>query len=116
MEQEDTLEKIDAQLGSSILSNRYSGIRFGQPDYVPSFELIDEHAGYYEMVFILSDDGFGVEVFIPKVANGCRSVGDVQDVRRTSEGGNLHMRPAPTTTNQPPAEVVFLDCLFWSHE
>ena len=62
----DTLETIDAQLGFSILSNRYSGIRFGQPGFAQSFELVDEHAGYYEVVFILSDDGFGVEVFIPK--------------------------------------------------
>ena len=29
-------------------------------------ELTEEHAGYFELVFILSDDGFGIEVFIPK--------------------------------------------------
>jgi hypothetical protein len=66
VEPEDSLEMIDVQLGFSIMSNRHSGIRFGEPGFTPSFELVDEHAGYYEMVFILGDDGFGVEVFIPK--------------------------------------------------
>ena len=62
----DTLEMIDVQLGFSIMSNRYSGDRFGSSGFTPCFELVEEHAGYYEMVFVISDDGYGVEVFIPK--------------------------------------------------
>ena len=62
----DSLQAINAQLGFNILTNRWTGIRFDQPGYTQSFEILDEHAGYYEMVFIISDDGFGIEVFIPK--------------------------------------------------
>ena len=46
----DSLQDLEGQLGCSP----------------GPAELIEEHAGYFEMVFVLSDDGFGVEVFIPK--------------------------------------------------
>jgi hypothetical protein len=62
----DSLEAMEAQLGFPVLRNRFDGTRFGDPGFAPSFELIEEHAGYYELVFVLSDDGFGVEVFVPK--------------------------------------------------
>ena len=66
IEPSDSLEEINAQLGFSILCNRFSGIKFGDSDFTPSFEFVEEYASCYDMVFILSDDGFGVEVFIPK--------------------------------------------------
>ncbi len=66
MEPGDSLEEINTQLGFSILCNRFSGIKFGDADFTPSFEFVEEYASCYDMVFILSDDGFGVEVFIPK--------------------------------------------------
>ena len=62
----DSLDAISTQIGFPIMANRCTGIRFGQPDFTPSFELVDEQAGYYDMVFIISDDGYGIEVFIPK--------------------------------------------------
>lgn len=62
----DSLVTINAQIGFDILANRWTGIRFDQPRYTQSFEVLEEHAGYFEMVFIISDDGFGIEVFIPK--------------------------------------------------
>lgn len=62
----DCLDTLSGQIGFPIMVNRFSGIKFGHAGFTPSFELVDEHAGYYEMVFIISDDGFGVEVFIPK--------------------------------------------------
>ena len=66
MEPSDSLEEINAQLGFSILCNRFSGIKFGDADFTPSFEFVEEYAGCYDMVLILSDDGYGVELFIPK--------------------------------------------------
>lgn len=64
----DTLDAIDAQLGFPILCNRWTGIRFGQPGFDPSFEFVEEFSGCFEMVFILDDSGFGIEVFVPKAA------------------------------------------------
>ena len=48
----DSREALDAQLGFPVLSH--------------PVEVVEEHAGYYELVFVVSDDGFGVEVFVPK--------------------------------------------------
>jgi len=60
----DTLDAIDAQLGFPILCNRWTGIRFGQPGFAPSFEFVEAFPGCYDMVFILDDSGYGTEVFI----------------------------------------------------
>ncbi|NMM15475.1 MAG: hypothetical protein HHJ17_18305 [Rhodoferax sp.] len=62
----DSIDALNAQLGFDILANKWTGIRFDQLGYTQSFEVLDEHAGFFEMVFIISDDGFGIEVFIPK--------------------------------------------------
>ena len=48
----DSLQAIDEHLGFSILTR--------------PFELLEEHPGWFEVVFVISDDGYGVEVFIPK--------------------------------------------------
>lgn len=50
----DTVGEIDDRLGRSILDTRP--------------ELVLEHPDWYQLVFVLSDDGFGVEVFVPKTA------------------------------------------------
>lgn len=62
----DRLDALNHQIGFSILANRFDGTHFCDPDFTPSFEILEEHGTCYEMVFIISDDGFGVEVFIPK--------------------------------------------------
>ncbi len=61
----DTLAAIDSQLGFSSLANRITGIRFDEPGFWPSFEFVEELPTCYDMVFIISDDGFGIELFIP---------------------------------------------------
>jgi len=65
----DSLASINAQIGFDILANKWTGIRYDQPGYTQAFEVLEEHAGYWEMVFIISDDGFGIEVFIPKTTD-----------------------------------------------
>ena len=62
----DSTREIDAQLGFSILGNRWNGTCFGEADFTPSFEVVEEHFGFFDMVFVISDDGYGVEVFVPK--------------------------------------------------
>lgn len=63
----DTVAVLNGQLGFDILSNRRDGIRFDQPGFNPAFEILEEHRSCYEMVIVFSDDGFGVEVFVPKL-------------------------------------------------
>jgi len=48
----DTISEMDERLGRSILA--------------PRPELVVDHPGYFEAVFILSDDGLGVTIFSPK--------------------------------------------------
>lgn len=62
----DNLDAISEKLGFHILSNRFTGASFGEPGFTPCFEILEEHPGFFAMLFIISDDGFGIEVFIPK--------------------------------------------------
>jgi hypothetical protein len=48
----DTIANIDAILRFSILAGRH--------------EFIVEHAGYFELVYVLGQDGSGLVVFVPK--------------------------------------------------
>lgn len=64
VESGDTIEAINAQLGYDILCNRFTGICCGQTGFTPSFEFVEAFPACYDMVFILSDDGYGVEVFV----------------------------------------------------
>lgn len=50
----DSIPTLDAQLGFPILTTPR--------------EILKEHVGYFEMLFVISDDGSGVEVFVPKTA------------------------------------------------
>ena len=67
----DPLEAIDAQLGFPVLCTLWGepDACFGSPTFAPTWELLEEHARFYEIVYILGDDGFGVEVFVPKRAD-----------------------------------------------
>ena len=64
----DTVDAIEAESKCRILRSQYGDARFGDPAYETSFEFLDEHACCYEMAFVLSDDGYGIEIFIPKIA------------------------------------------------
>lgn len=66
VEGSDTLGSLSEQLTFNILCNRLTGIRFDQEGFTPSFEFIEEFPSCFDMVFVLSDDGFGVELFVPK--------------------------------------------------
>lgn len=62
----DTVTDLDAALGFPIMTNRFDGIHYGEPNFSPSWEVAEEYSHWYELIFVLSDDGFGVVVFIPK--------------------------------------------------
>lgn len=62
----DDLADLEAVLGFSVLANRFNGVPFGHIDFTPSWDVLTEHPGYYELVYVLDDSGAGVEVFISK--------------------------------------------------
>ena len=62
----DQLAAVDRQLGFSIMTSRINGAHFGDPSFVPCHEILEEHPGSYEIVFILDDSGYGITVFVTK--------------------------------------------------
>ncbi len=60
----DTPSDVQNELGFSILENLVDGARYGSLDFEPSWEWIMRHDGWFELVYVLSDDGFGWVVFI----------------------------------------------------
>ena len=66
MEINDPVAVLDAALGFAILSNRFDATPYGTPGFTPSWDALTEHPAWFELVYVLSDDGFGLVVLIPK--------------------------------------------------
>lgn len=52
LEPSDTLTSVDAELGFSLAER--------------PIDVIESHPGWYELTLVLSDDGFGVVLYVPK--------------------------------------------------
>jgi hypothetical protein len=64
----DTAEALEAESSCPILHNLFGTAHFGDPDFKPVFEVLEEHPFCYEMVFVPSDGDFGILIFFPKQA------------------------------------------------
>ncbi len=62
----DSLSDIEQEIGFSILTNLFDDVRYPDPDYVSCFEVLEDHGGCYEMLFIFGDGDDAIEIFIPK--------------------------------------------------
>ena len=61
----DTADLLEAEMGFSVLRNLFDDTPFGHPDFAPAFEWAEAHPeGYFELVYIVSDGGYGYDVFI----------------------------------------------------
>ena len=61
----DTVDEIEAETGCPIVTSWFGDEVFGDDDFVPSFDFIEEHRYCYEMMFNTSDDGT-VVILVPK--------------------------------------------------
>lgn len=61
----DTLAEVEAEAGAAIATNLVDGKRLGDPEFEPLFEYVTRNDGWLEAVMILSDDGFGLVLFVP---------------------------------------------------
>jgi hypothetical protein len=63
----DTAASLEAECGCLITTGLFGEEKFGDPDFMPCFEWLEHHAqaNCYEMLFIMSDDGFGTALFVP---------------------------------------------------
>ena len=62
----DTFESLEKETFCPIHRNIFDEACYGNPDFSPSFEALEEHDDCYEMLFINNDNGFGITLFIPK--------------------------------------------------
>ena len=62
----DTLASLERDSGCPITTNPFEDVRFPDPDFVPVCEYLEDHSHCYEMMFLFSDDGAGINFFIPK--------------------------------------------------
>jgi len=62
----DTLRSLEGESEVPIANNPFDDSRFPDPDFVPVCEYLEEHSHCYEMMFLFSDDGAGINFFIPK--------------------------------------------------
>ena len=62
----DSLSDIEKEVGFPILTNLFDDVRYPDPDFVPCFEVLEDHGGCYEMLILFSDGDDAIEIFIPK--------------------------------------------------
>lgn len=62
----DTPADLERAIGFSVSRNPADGTRFGQPEFTPGWEWIEDHGFAWEMCFIFTDDGFAHVVIVPK--------------------------------------------------
>jgi hypothetical protein len=66
MEPGDSLSSIEKEIGFPILTNLFDDISYPDPDFVLSCEALEDHGGFYEMLFIFGEGDDAIEIFIPK--------------------------------------------------
>ena len=65
VEAHDTVDDLEASTGCPTVTSWFSNAVFPHEDFAPSFEFVEEHHDFYEMVFVLTDDQTTVFI-IPK--------------------------------------------------
>ena len=62
----DGVDVLEKESGCPILRSYIGNARYGDPEFKPVFECLEEHDACYEMVFVPGDGDFGIVIFIPK--------------------------------------------------
>jgi hypothetical protein len=64
----DSIADLEEAGGIWIITGIFTDDKYGDPDFSPSFEVLEEHPGHcFEMVHIMGGD-YGVSTIIPNVA------------------------------------------------
>lgn len=64
----DSVTHLQEAIGFSPLVNRFDGHPYGSPEFTPSWDSLTDHAGWYELTYVMSGHGFGLVLFISKTA------------------------------------------------
>lgn len=83
----DTMAAVEQEVGFTPLTNLSDGSSYGSADFTPSWEWIEDHGGCFELVYIVSDDGFAFVLIVedrpgvdPALLALCRSYSNPDDV------------------------------------
>lgn len=84
VEPADSEQTIIDELGFSPLQNPLTETRFGDPDFIPAWDWLETHRGWYELIFTVGDGGWAFIIFTPKsegaeqtgLAELCRALGE----------------------------------------
>jgi hypothetical protein len=68
VEPRDRLSDVVEAVGHDFLSDPWAGARFGDPEFEPVFEVLEEHGSCFELVIVPGDGDYGIVIFIPKAA------------------------------------------------
>ena len=60
---------LEGPMGFSVGHCRRTGVAFDTVGFCPAWEVIEAHGHWFELTFVLSDDGAGVVVFVPDTAD-----------------------------------------------
>jgi hypothetical protein len=61
----DTPAFLEDRTGCWITSGIFGDAKYGEEAFMPSFEWLEHQTDCYEMLFVISDDGFGTVLFVP---------------------------------------------------
>lgn len=63
----DDMAGIESATGCWLSSSLFGdGVHYGDADYVPGFELLDEHPTCFEVAFLFNDAGVFLVLLVPK--------------------------------------------------
>ena len=68
VESTDTIDDLEHATGCPIITSWFSNAIYPHEDFAPSFEFVEEHHDFYEMVFVLTDDNTTV-LIVPKAGS-----------------------------------------------
>jgi hypothetical protein len=61
----DPLAAIEGVVGVPLATNLVDGSNYGDPRFTANFEHVARYGAWFEAVIIVSDDGFGIVLFVP---------------------------------------------------
>ncbi|MGJ0486135.1 MAG: hypothetical protein ACR65R_16615 [Methylomicrobium sp.] len=62
---DDRAETVQAETGCPLLRSCHGEAQLGDDDFIPLFEYVEAHDGFYEIVYIFNDSGFAHIVIVP---------------------------------------------------
>ena len=64
----DAVKTLEAETGCPILTDWFQESRYGDEDFAPACDWLEDHLLYYELGYTLNDNGFPVLLIIPKLS------------------------------------------------